>query len=190
MSTSSLTTLTMSCLLVAAALVAPPGVAVAQDAATPTVSVFRNQNNEPRVTLDKSREELYQGMIPGKRDTIEHIQDRSGQANQLNWIGLLVEETRTRVFIQSTQQASYEMTRSEDGTQMTLIFEGARVENRNLMRLIDASYYDRSVKRIDPARKRQAIHVVLTVEPEATPKINQRGNYLYIDFPHTPDQLK
>ena len=55
------------------------------------------------------------------------------------------------------------------------------------MRFIDASYYKRSVKRIEAKRKRKVVTVTMTVEPGAQPSIDQSGDYIYFDFPYSGD---
>lgn len=175
-------------LLTLCAVLATPSLALAQDASS--VSVFRKSPSEPRVTVDKPQKEIYGGMIPGKRDEVEHIQNRAKRTNQLNWIGFSAELTRTRIFIQTMAPAEYDMSRSEDGTQIILTFSNIKVENTNVLRFIDATYYKRSVKRIDATRNRRAktVTITLTIEPGSSPQIDTRGNYIYIDFPHTPDE--
>ena len=58
------------------------------------VTVYRNQRaSGPRVTLDKKDDELYKGMIPGKRDDVEHITRKAAKTaapNKLTWIGFLL----------------------------------------------------------------------------------------------------
>ncbi len=143
------------------------------------------QETTSREDLPKEQEQLYGGIIPGKRDGVAHVQNAtSSKKRQINWIGFTPESTRTRVFIQATSPTDYQMSRSEDGTQIILTFPNTRVENFNLIRFIDATYFDRAIKRIDATRKRKTVTVTMTVEPGTNPDVTRTDNYIYFDFPH------
>ena len=175
-------------MFVAGVLLALTSIPVAVSAQGTETTVFRNTNSGPRVTLDKEQKELYGGIIPGKREDLKHIEGSNRRYNMINWIGFEPAEDRTRVFIKATPGIPYNMDRSEDGTQIILTFTDTVVENYNLMRFIDASFYKRSVKRIDAKRKRKVVTVPLTVEPGAQPNVDQTGDYIYFDFPYSGEE--
>jgi|GEM_PF-6341038 hypothetical protein len=179
---------TSKMMFVAGALLALTSIPAAVSAQGTDTTVFRNSNTGPRVTLDKEQKELYGGIIPGSRDELKHLDGANRRYNMLQWIGFEPQENRTRVFIKATPGIPYDMNRSEDGTQITLTFDNTVVENYNLMRFIDTSYYKRSVKRIEAKRKRKVVTVTLTVEPGAQPNVDQTGDYIYFDFPYSGEE--
>lgn len=134
--------------------------------------------------LTVAQEKLYTGIIPGKRDDLPHLKDKTRTYNLLTWIGFIPEKTRTRVFFQASEGTDYGMERSEDGSKIMLTFDNTRVENYNLMRFIDASYFGRDVKRIDVSRKRKSVTVTISVAPGAQPNVSRKNGYIYFDFPH------
>ena len=141
--------------------------------------------NAPVAVRERPQRELYGGIIPGTRDTLPHLNHRHRRAHQLSWIGFTPEDTRTRIFIKADPNIPYQMSRSEDGTQIFVTFENTAVENYNLVRFIDASFYKRAVSRIDASRKRGDVTITMTVEPGAEPRVDQSGEYIFFDFPHT-----
>ena len=137
--------------------------------------------------LTKPQEEIYRGIIPGKRDDLAHVDHKkpSSKKNLITWIGFVPEKTRTRVFLQVNDELNYSESTSDDGSQIILTFENTKVENYNLMRFIDASHFDRSVKRIDASRKGKTVTVTITVTPGSSPNISRKNNYIYLDFPYS-----
>lgn len=155
-------------------------VAMAQEGQAP-------KNDVSVEDLPQPQEEIYRGIIPGKRDDLPHIDHKkpSAKKNVISWIGFLPEKTRTRVFLQVNDGLDYSERTSDDGSQIILTFENTKVENYNLMRFIDASHFDRSVKRIDASRKGKTVTVTITVTPGSSPNISRKNNYIYLDFPYS-----
>jgi len=117
------------CLFAALSMLGAPQASAQDGAAAPLdAAVFSNTTNQPRVTLDKADDELYKGVIPGKRDEKDHISrslNKKKKAarrvdNTLTWIGFRAEERRTRIFIQGTSTPSYDVVRDDTGSQITL----------------------------------------------------------------------
>lgn len=164
-----------SLIALALLMLSVPFNATAQDSTASQVSVE---------DLSKPQEEIYRGIIPGKRNELSHLDKKSKKYNVISWIGFVPEETRTRVFFQATDSTDYTMDTSEDGSKITLTFPNTKVENYNLVRFIDASFFDRKVKRIDASRKGKTLTVVLTVTPGARPNVSRENGYIYMDFSH------
>lgn len=139
----------------------------------------------------KDPEELYQGIIPGVRDVIPHL-ERSrelsrggGGATPLTWVGFQAEEARTRVFFQSPRPLSYQVRKAQDGRDLIVVFENARIPERNFSRFIDASFFERAVSRIEATEKRGGVvEVRLTMIDQVEPRVSVEGEYLYLDFAH------
>ncbi len=168
------------------ALCAP---AAAQTIDNNGVTIYRNQRNSgPRVTLDKKKDELYKGMIPGKRDDVEHITRKAAKTaapNKLTWVGFIPEDRRTRVFFQFADAPNYEQSFQSD--RIVLTFNNTKAIERNFLRVIDASFYKRVVRRIETKRRRgKKLTVTLFLRESAQPQFDASGNYLYVDFAHTP----
>lgn len=141
--------------------------------------------------LTVPQEEIYKGVIPGKRPELPRLEQERQQMkkhNLITWIGFVPEETRTRVFIQVSEGADYQMSTSDDGRQIILTFENTKVENFNLTRFVDASHFDREVTRIDAQRKRNVVTVTITTAAGASPNISRNTDFIYFDFSHTPKQ--
>lgn len=138
----------------------------------------------------RDHDELYQGVIPGQRDLVAHIErsweegEQTGQPNQLTWVGFRPEDERTRVFFQSPRPAEYSLRGPDDG-KLEVIFRNTNVSDRNFSRFIDASHFNRVVERIevDEAGDEQ-VRVVLTLRSDVAPSDSTEGQYLYLDFPH------
>lgn len=134
--------------------------------------------------------ELYQGIIPGVRDALPHLTRSAhqvGSATPLTWVGFQAEETRTRVFFQSPRPLNYQVRKAQDGRDLIVVFENTRITERNFSRFIDASFFDRAVRRIEASEKRGGIvEVRLTMNEDVSPKVSVEGEYLYLDFAHQP----
>ncbi len=169
--------------LLAATLMMSVGVsASAQDDVDPN-------NRGPEETKKAADEDIYKGIIPGKRDTKEHINksaSRKRAATKVLWIGYLPQDTRTRIFVQTDGSSDYDTTRGADGTTFTITIPGAKLADRNLRRDIDASYHGRDVSYIKISDKRKEVKLTMTVKPGVDPRISTSGNYINIDFPHSP----
>jgi hypothetical protein len=153
----------------------------------------RERDDKPRVTLELPEEKMYSGIIPGKRDKVEHLEkfyrDKNGRANRIVWVGFIPEQTRTRIFFQTTQSADYDWSTvtEEDGSrEIVLTFEKTRPSRYNFVRHIDASEYERSVERIDARKKGgTVVYTIRLGEDAPTPKVSSEGKFLFFDFPHT-----
>jgi hypothetical protein len=150
-------------------------------------TVFRAPPGESRNTdelLRKEQKEIYSGVIPGKRDEVKHIGRRA--TSEITWIGFLPERTRTRVFIQTSGTPAYQSSRSQN--KLTLTFNNSKLAAKNFSRHIDTRFHGRDVLRIDTIHKRgsKVVRIDLTLSNNAEPSIDQRGEYIYIDFKHTP----
>lgn len=155
------------------------------------VTIYRNQRTSgPRVTLDKKDDELYKGMIPGKRDDVAHITAKAAKTsapNKLTWVGFIPEKRRTRIFFQFADAPVYDQSIASD--KIVLTFSNTKAIEKNFMRVIDARFYKRVVKRIETKRRRgKKIVVTLFLREAAEPQFDASGNYLYVDFAHTPEK--
>ncbi len=134
--------------------------------------------------------QLYQGIIPGKRDFVSHLEsarkqgEASGAPNQITWVGFQPDENRTRIFFQTPRPASYQVREAFAEGQIIVTFENARIAERNFSRFIDTSHFDRVVQRIETQETRGGnVQVTLTVSDNVEPSISTEGDYLYLDFP-------
>lgn len=142
-------------------------------------------NERERSETKRDPSDIYKGVIPGKRDTLKHLDAGKPGQGHITWIGFLPEETRTRVFIQASEKTDYQQSSGTQGSQLILTFDNTTLENYNLNRFIDASHFNRAVQRIDVKRKGKTITVTLTVTPGASPNIRRSDGYIYLDFPHS-----
>ena len=139
--------------------------------------------------LSDDHTELYQGIIPGERDAVDHMQSAREAAesgsNQITWVGFKPEDERTRVFFQSPRPVEYQIQADSDAGELVVIFDSAQIPERNFSRFIDASHFDRAVERIE-ARETDGGDVQVTFEmrENVQPSTSVDGEYLYLDFPH------
>ncbi len=149
----------------------------------------REQERERQRILSLEADEIYRGVIPGKRDEVEHLRraheegSRSDRPNNLTWIGFQPEEQRTRVFFQSPRPMEYQIQRDPDGLVVT--FQNATIPARNFSRLIDTSYFHRSVSQIEASQVGdRTVEVRLELRGSPEPTVRTEGKYLFLDFPH------
>ena len=131
--------------------------------------------------------ELYRGVIPGKRDEVDHISAAAGgeRYNPLTWVGFQAESERTRVFFQAPRALQYRIGEDRETGDLLVTFSNARITERNFSRFIDASFFNRSVQRIEAREvRRGTVEVRITRRDGATPNVTVDGQYLYLDFPH------
>ncbi len=144
---------------------------------------------DPSRFLEKDDSELYQGIIPGDRDDIPHIQAlreaADGDPTVITWVGFKPEEDRTRVFFQSPDPVRYEVDDSFDDGKLVVTFEQALIPERNFTRFIDTSHFGRVVERIEVEElDGNDVKVTLELNQELLPDTEVDGEYLYLDFPH------
>lgn len=149
----------------------------------------RQQQEERQRILGLEADELYRGVIPGTRDEVAHMRRaredgaRTERPNPLTWIGFQPEADRTRVFFQSPRPMQYSIQRETDG--LVVVFENARIPDRNFSRFIDASYFGRTVSRIEAAQgSGQTVRVKLQLRESVEPTVRVEGEYLFLEFPH------
>lgn len=148
----------------------------------------KKQMDEP---LNKPPEKMYQGVIPGKRDSVSHLERerQSGSSetnpNALTWIGFQPKEDKTRVFLQTARNPQYSTSREEEGTVFALRLENTKASTRNFRRHVDATNFDRVVKQIRATHEDGGSTVVrIELRESVSPTVETSDNYLYIDFPH------
>lgn len=143
----------------------------------------RARERQQLASLDPS--ELYRGVIPGKRDAVDHIRSQPNGANPLTWVGFQPEESRTRVFFQSPRPLQYRVNRDAESGDLLVVFSNARITERNFSRLIDTSYFNRNVTRIEARERRdRSVEVRISLRENVEPSVSTDGQYLYLDFPH------
>ena len=142
-----------------------------------------------RAELPTEPEELYSGIIPGTRDDVTHIEAKkpSTKRSRIRWIGFLPQDTRTRVFVQVDADADYDLAISKDGASVLITFPSTKLDNPNLKRDIDARFFGRDVTYIDVSRRKGSVTLEMKIKPGATPRASREGDYVYFDFPHTPE---
>ncbi|MGM0557345.1 MAG: AMIN domain-containing protein [Myxococcota bacterium] len=139
----------------------------------------------PRTTLDLAIEKMYRGVIPGKRDEVEHLKakDQTGP-NSLTWLGFQPEDERTRVFIQTSREADYEQSVDSEDKTLTLTLYNTKVSAKNFSRFIDTSFFGRNVQLIEAKKANGAVEIMIALDEIERPTVQQDGTYLYLDFPH------
>ncbi len=152
----------------------------------------QRQRGSSSELLSRDHTELYRGVIPGKRDDVEHLRGvkedgkSSARPNPVTWVGFQPDSERTRVFFQSPRPVQYQLQEAFEEGELVVIFDNATIPERNFSRFIDASHFDRAVKRIEAEETRDGnVKVTLTMRENVEPSISTDGEYLYLDFPHT-----
>ena len=146
-----------------------------------------------RESSDKRRsgepDSLYQGIIPGSRDIVEHLKDSIREnsdkkgPNLLTWIGFQAEDKRSRVFIQTARQPSYQVDQRKDGRRVVVTLENTEITTENFRRQIDASYFNRNVQFVGATSVDDTtVEVRIDIKESESPKISTDNGYLYLDF--------
>lgn len=138
--------------------------------------------NVPASQLDLKPEELYRGVIPGTRDSVEHFEKNQKQAglNQLIWVGFQPREASTRVFFQTTREANY--TTSSEGNTLIVTFFDTKLAAKNNGRFIDTSFFDRNVTRIESTKKGKNVEVRISMKEAERPQVNATDRFVYFEF--------
>ncbi len=168
--------------------------ALAQQTTQKPATVLRSEsarNSKPRINVDKPQSELYQGVIPGVRDNVKHVEASRQRVDgaQLLWVGFQPEDTRTRVFIETAGGADYALDQSKPG-ELTLSFAQTKAVAPNMMRDINATFFQRGVKLIETRKQGKDIIVRITYEGDLAPAVSRRDSYVYVDFPYTKSETR
>jgi hypothetical protein len=156
------------------------------------VTVFRPGGAQAPLPVDLSPDKMYRGIIPGTRDEVSHLTkaqekgSQSGNVNYVTWVGFQANDDSTRVFFQTAREADYSIGQGEEGA-VTVTFNDARLSARNFGRFVDTSFFDRNVTqiRLKQVDKRTVV-ATISLQQYESPDVDRNGNYLYLDFPHTP----
>ena len=135
--------------------------------------------------------EIYKGVVPGERDEVDHLKEEreSGSSppapNKLTWLGFQPKKDKTRIFIQAARTPSYTVSRDDEGKTVVVTLDNTEVSARNFQRYIDASYFDRAVKRIETEpTSGNAVDIRIELDESMSPSVESEKDYLYVDFPH------
>ena len=156
----------------------------------------RKSPNQPRTTLDLAVEQLYRGVIPGKRNEVAHLARakevgaESNKPNQLTWLGFRPEDDSTRVFFQTARQSDYNIRRQQDPPLVEITLRNTRIPASNFSRFIDTSFFNRNVQLVEAEQiDRSTVEVRIELKTFEQPTVRRDGNYVYLDFPHSsPDK--
>lgn len=149
----------------------------------------------PRTTLDLAIEQMYSGVIPGKRAQVAHLTrarekgQNPAQPNQLTWIGFQPEKDVTRVFLETARSPDYSTRteQSEAGPVYVVTLSNTQIPARNFRRFLDTSYFERDVERIEAKKVDQrTVELHIQLEKRQSPTLQTDGNFLFVDFPYTP----
>lgn len=149
--------------------------------------------DDAQKALNLAIDELYRGIIPGKRDQVEHLSNaqRAGadatHRNELTWVGFHPTDEVTRVFLQTARKAEYDVRRSTDPALIEIVISNTDIAAKNFTRNIDTRFFGRNVKRVETKKiNPSTIKVTIDLGTFQQPTIRESGNYIYLDFPYTP----
>lgn len=112
----------------------------------------------------------------------------------LVWVGFQMTADGSRVFLQTTAPADYEMQKAKTAVQLTL--RGCRIHLRNNGRKLDTRFFATPVRFVSPRQRRKDVAVAIalktslevTARTEAGPEGSQ---FLILDFPPgNPDEVR
>lgn len=156
------------------------------------VTVFRPGGAQAPLPVDLTPEKMYRGVIPGTRDEVTHLTDARQEGadrsnrNRVTWIGFQARDESTRIFVQTAREADYTLGEGEEGS-VTLTFNDTRLSARNFGRFVDTSFFDRNVTRIEVDQvDKTTVVATISLRQYERPDVDRNGNYLYLDFSHTP----
>lgn len=142
-------------------------------------------------TADRPEEQMYKGIIPGKRENVDHLKEEreAGKSpsgpNRLTWIGFQPKDDKTRIFVQMARQPDYSVSREEDGKHVVISLQNAKITAGNFRRQIDTRYFDRAVQRIDTkAVGDNTVELHISLATAKSPSVEVKEDYLYVDFGH------
>lgn len=155
------------------------------------VTVFKagTYNQQPVEELNLEETEMYRGIIPGKRDSVDHLSRDEDGANRITWIGFQSKETSSRVFFQTVRTAEYEILSGDASNVLVVRFTDTKIPVRNFKRFIDTSAFEWNVRRIDARQASSGtVEVTIELESDEEPIISRNGGYLYLDFKKKVDK--
>jgi len=165
---------------------APPVEGAEGDESSQYSEVVRFQGgrsaNVPASQLDLKPEEMYRGVIPGTRDSVEQFEKNQKQTgpNQLTWVGFQPRDASTRVFFQTTREPNYTM--STEGSTIIVTFFDTKLAAKNNGRFIDTSFFNRNVTRIESKKKGKNVEVRISMKEAERPQVNATDRFVYFEF--------
>lgn len=152
-----------------------------------TVQLYGGGGATPNQPLPKDmpQEQMYQGVIPGTRDNVSHLEKAAKQgqsgSNEMLWIGFQPREQSTRVFVQTAREADYQMGTNEAGA-VVLTFSNTKLAAKNFSRFIDTSFFERNVTRIESKKQGKDVVVTISLRQGERPQVNTTDRYVYLEF--------
>jgi hypothetical protein len=113
-----------------------------------------------------------------------HAQDLSGEVKNMSWIGFQQFQESSRVFVRTTEKASYRVDNSRRDT-IVLILENTRVELKNNTRFLDTRYFDGPVAFIQPKvieGTSPSVRIEIRLRERVPFREVQNDNFLALDF--------
>jgi hypothetical protein len=142
--------------------------------------------------VERTPEKVYGGIIPGKRDTVDHLEasegDETSSANRLTWLGFRPERARTRIFLQTARSPEYEMSRQKKGRLVVVTLPETRIASSNFSRVVDARYFERNVQTVRARPDGGDVRIEIALQESESPSVSTEGRYLYLDFGDTLKQ--
>ncbi|MFB6263704.1 MAG: AMIN domain-containing protein [Bradymonadaceae bacterium] len=141
-------------------------------------------------TDNKERKSQYGGVVPGKKDVVDHLKEfqkgkseKSGP-NRLTWLGFRPEKEATRIFVQTSRTVDYSIDVTDAGETVVVTLSGTEFATRNFARTIDTSHFNRTVQSVKAREDGEDITVRIQLDKTEQPDVTQKGSYMYVDFPH------
>lgn len=134
-----------------------------------------------------SQEEIYGGVIPGKRDWHARDQrrrDRHGRRNELTWIGFMPGENggNNTLFLQTLHEIDYQINTSQDGLSIEVVLANTRAPRDNTRRRLDTRYWPTAVVETQARRSGRRTVVTITLHRAVSHTTRQEDGFLYIEL--------
>ena len=127
---------------------------------------------------------MYQGIVPGVRDRVEHIPSPAGAAApRLEWFGVQFERPDvTRVAVRIPASVRHQITQERGGAVLRLRLSGTELGVHPNHRSVDARYFGRALQRVGARRVGQDVEITIELAQRVNHRVTREGEFLLIDI--------
>ncbi len=126
----------------------------------------------------------YLGVQPGAQDQApgkSQVRSR-GAVRLITWVGFQMAGQGGRVFIQSTEPATYDIVPGNPD-EVIIELSNARLHSKNDGRLLDTAWFPTAVLSVKAVQKKKSItRVTIKLREIVGYDLRQEGNYIFLDF--------
>lgn len=121
----------------------------------------------------------YKGVVPPTHTVPENAAIFADANNQLSWLGFMIEGGAHKVFVQTTQSASYTQ-QSNNPREIVLLLRDVGAKVANNRRNLDMRYFKTVFKSAQAQRAGRDLRVVIELTEAVPYEVSQSGNIISV----------